>query len=246
MGALGIEAASVIQSKSSAEITQALSAAASSATPEALFNTIAQGIGAANNIVGLSSGVSASSLSALGQGLAFNPFMEQIFEGVSFRNHNFSFKLIARNIEEANEIAQIIKFFKMAMLPELDGGPTTGPGATGEAAASGGTTPPTPPVFTGRSSGSRYLKVPNRFQIEFKRASGSDITGSTKISSTSVSEIPGLYKFKESVLTNVQVSYTPDGQYVTTDQGLVPAIQLDLRFVELSIITKQDFNEGNY
>lgn len=241
MGALGVEAASVIGSKSEQEITQALQAAASSATPESLFNTMSTGISGVNNVVGIGGGPSGSALSAIGQGLAFNPFMEQIFEGVGFRNHNFSFKLIARNANEAREIGEIVRFFKMAMLPSLDAGPTTGPSATGSAAATGSTSP-----FSGRSTGSRYLKVPNRFQIEFKRSTGSSVgtdgIATSRITSTSITDIQGLYQFKECALTNVQVSYTPDNQYVSTDDGLVPALQLDLRFVELSIITKQDFS----
>jgi hypothetical protein len=240
MGALGVEAASVIGSKSEQEITEALQAAAGSASPEALFNTMSTGIGGVNNVIGVGGGFSGSNLSAISQGLAFNPFMEQIFEGISFRNHGFSFKLIARNAEEAKEISQIVRFFKMAMLPSLDPGPTTGPAATGSSASSESTSP-----FIGRSTGSRYLKVPNRFQISFKRASGSvPVEGerTARISSTAITDIQGLYQFKECALTNVQVSYTPDNQYVSTNEGLVPAIQLDLRFVELSIITKQDFS----
>lgn len=241
MGALGIEAASVINSKTDSEITQALQAASSSGTPEAVFNSINTGIGAANNLFGLSGSPGASGLSALGQGLAFNPFMEQVFEGVGFRNHNFSFKMIARNPTEAKEISDIVKFFKMAMLPEVSGGPATGPGTTGSTAAGA------PAAFPGRTNQSRYLKVPNRFEISFKRKKGSVSTGSTAtISSADITDIVGLYQFKECALTNVQVSYTPDGQYVTTEDTYVPAIQMDLRFVELSIITKQDLIKGYY
>lgn len=235
MGALGVEAASVIGSKSEQEITQALQAAASSATPESLFNTMSTGISGVNNVVGIGGGPSGNALSAISQGLAFNPFMEQIFEGVGFRNHNFSFKLIARNADEAKDIGEIVRFFKMAMLPSISSGPTTGPAATGAAAATGSATP-----FSNRTSGSRYLKVPNRFQISFKRLKTPGSTAA--ISSASITDIQGLYQFKECALTNVQVSYTPDNQYVSTEDGLVPAIQLDLRFVELSIITKQDFS----
>ena len=240
MGALGVEAASVIGTKSEQEITTALQAAAGSAVPEAVFNTIGTGIGAANNIFGIGGGPSGSALSAIGQGLAFNPFMEQIFEGVGFRNHNFTFKLIARNADEARDIQSIIKFFKMAMLPNTNEGPASGPGATGTAAA--GASPTT--SFPGRSTGSRYLKVPNRFKLEFVRKKVDTLSGG--ITSKDISAIQGLYAFKQCALTNMQVSYTPDGQYVSTDDLYVPAVQLDLRFVELSIITRQDVESGNY
>jgi hypothetical protein len=240
MGALGVEAASVIGTKSEQEITTALQAAAGSAVPEAVFNTIGTGIGAANNIFGIGGGPSGSALSAIGQGLAFNPFMEQIFEGVGFRNHNFTFKLIARNADEARDIQAIIKFFKMAMLPNTSAGPASGPGSTGTAAA--GADPNT--TFSGRSVNSRYLKVPNRFKLEFVRKKVDTLSGG--ITSKDISAIQGLYAFKQCALTNMQVSYTPDGQYVSTDDLYVPAVQLDLRFVELSIITSEDVKSGNY
>jgi hypothetical protein len=243
MGALGVEAASVLGSKAEDEIVGALQAAASSAVPESLFGTIASGIGAVNTLAGTSGAPTGGQLSSIGRGLAFNPFMEQIFEGVNFRTHSFSFKLIARNEEEAKEIARIVRFFKVAMLPKLDGGPKGNINSTGSSAAQG-------PSQNGESAAglarkrtpdSRYLKVPNRFRIEFKR--------STKIGDTirsdSIKDIQGLYKFKECALTNVQVTYTPDGQYVSTDSGLVPALQMDLRFVELAILTKDDYDDNS-
>jgi hypothetical protein len=194
-----------------------------------------------NNVVGLQGAPSGADLASISGGYAFNPFMEQIFQGVNFINHNFSFKLVARNLNEAKEIAEIVKFFKMGMLPSLGDGPSTGPLATGRNAATApdanGNAAATP--FTGRSDGSRYLKVPNRFKLEFLRYNFLPGKG---ISSQQMESIDGLYQFKDCALTNVQVSYTPDGQYVSTDNKMVPAVQLDLRFVELSIVTKNDYD----
>lgn len=242
LGVLGVEAAKQIGSTSSEEIAQSLQNAAQSATPEALFGTIASGINAANGIVGISGSASAGSISAVGQGLVFNPFQEQVFEGVSFREHNFSFKLVARNSKEAEEIGNIIKFFKKGMLPSYDSGPSTGPGALG----GGGSTAST----AGSTASARYLKVPNRFDIQFKRlnSTSTDLNGQLSanfgVTSSALEDINGLYKFKPCVLTSVNVGYTPDGQYVSTDTGNVPAIQLDLRFAEIAIVTRDDIDQG--
>jgi hypothetical protein len=231
MGAIGVEAASVIGSQSESEIAESLKSAATSASPEAIFNTIGSGISGVNAFLGTAGGPTGSQLSSIGQGLAFNPFMEQIFQGVNFRNHSFSFKLVARNKDEAEDIKKIINFFKKAMLPSL-----------ADAAASTITAASPNATTTGRTSGSRYLKVPNRFKLEFVR---SEIGGNEgRISSKAVTPITGLYKFKECALTNVQVAYTPDGQYVSTEDLFVPAVQLDLRFVELSILTKNDYDDS--
>jgi hypothetical protein len=241
LGALGVEAAASIGSQSNEEIVSALQSAASSSSPEAIFNTIGSGINAANGLIGTGGNVNGSQLSAIGQGLAFNPFMEQVFQGVNFRNHSFSFKLIARNETEAKEISEIVKFFKRAMSPKLEGSSAGSITATSQSDTSNAA------ALRNRSAGSRYLKVPNRFKIKFERSVKYSNSGQIKVTSDSIQEIPGLYKFKECALTNVQVSYTPDGQYVSTDSTYVPAIQLDLRFVEMSIITRDDYDGGfNY
>jgi hypothetical protein len=243
LGVLGVEAAKALGSTSATEIAASLQNAAQSATPEALFGTIASGINAANGIIGISGSASANSISAVGQGLVFNPFQEQVFEGVSFREHNFSFKLIARNTTEANDIIGIVKFFKKGMLPSYDSGPSSGAGALGGGQGAQAANSP----GSGTTGSARYLKVPNRFMIEFKRLN--DINSSAnnngiRVSSSSIAEIPGLYKFKPCVLTSVNVSYTPDGQYVNTDAGAVPALTLDLRFAEISIVTREDIDQG--
>jgi hypothetical protein len=241
MGAIGVEAAASLGAQSNEEIVSALQSAASSSSPEAIFNTISSGINSANTLLGTSGSVQGSQLSAIGQGLAFNPFMEQIFQGVNFRNHSFSFKLIARNKTEAEEIKEIVNFFKRAMMPKLENSSASGITATSESDTSNQN------VLRSRTSGSRYLKVPNRFKIDFKRSFKYLNDGQIRVTSDSIQDIPGLYRFKECALTNVQVSYTPDGQYVSTDSAFVPAIQMDLRFVEMSIITRDDFDNGfNY
>jgi hypothetical protein len=55
-------------------------------------------------------------------GLALNPHMAVIFNGVGFRTHSFSYKFIARNQDESDEIKDIINTFKYAMLPSYEAG----------------------------------------------------------------------------------------------------------------------------
>jgi len=230
-GALGIEAVKNLQSTSKEEIVKSLQDAANAATPEALFGTIASGISGVNNLLGIGGSVSAGAASAVGTGLVFNPYTEQVFEGVSFREHNFSFKLVARNATEALEIKNIIKFFKKGMLPSFDGGPATGAAAL-----------PAPSGGAGSTTGARYLKVPNRFNLSFVRTNSVGLPTGVSVSSKSLGDIPGLYRFKPCVLTNVGVGYTPDGQYVSTPDGMIPAITLDLRFAETAMVTKEDID----
>lgn len=55
-------------------------------------------------------------------GLALNPHLAVVFQGVGFRTHQFSYKFIARNQGESDVIKNIIYAFKYAMLPSYTAG----------------------------------------------------------------------------------------------------------------------------
>lgn len=54
-------------------------------------------------------------------GLAVNPHMAVIFKGVNFKEHQFSFKFIARSEKESRQIQAICKVFRKHMLPSYAG-----------------------------------------------------------------------------------------------------------------------------
>lgn len=64
----------------------------------------------------LASGAVKGSLAGLG--VARNPHMAVIFSGPDFRTHSFQYKIVPKNVDEQNELANIISLFKQAMLPE--------------------------------------------------------------------------------------------------------------------------------
>ena len=53
-------------------------------------------------------------------GLALNPHMAVIFQGVGFKEHSFNFKFIARNEYESRQIQAICKIFRHHMLPAYE------------------------------------------------------------------------------------------------------------------------------
>ena len=69
---------------------------------------------------------------------AQNNFSEAIFEKINARSFSYTFKLIARNRDEAKDINKIIKFFKFHMHPELD-----------------------------MANGGRYFRTPSEFEIHY-------------------------------------------------------------------------------
>jgi len=66
--------------------------------------------------------VSINQLLAREGGQVFNPNMELLFNGPSLRNFNFSFKIMPRSADEAEEVKQIIRFFKKGMSAKAGAG----------------------------------------------------------------------------------------------------------------------------
>lgn len=259
LGAVGMAAAQALKSSSSLDLASAIQGFAQSAGPEYAFSTVATGLAAIKDLTGTGGGqLSASQLSAVAQGKIFNPYMEQIFEAPGFRDHNFSFKLVARNKDEAKTIGQIIKFFKVHMLPNLQGYTPTELKSSQQVApadpanANKDTAKPENNVNFNQFLNSkgvadnRWLTVPDRFDIAFHRFQ----TKNAGVISSGASAL-SLYKFKTCVLKSCQVNYTPDGQYTAFSPGTasgedlqVPAVQIDLAFSETEIITAGDAAAG--
>ena len=59
---------------------------------------------------------------AAGAGIAVNPHLAVIFDGVNFRTHSFQYKFSPRSSGESNNVREIIKIFKKHMLPSLSDG----------------------------------------------------------------------------------------------------------------------------
>ena len=57
-----------------------------------------------------------------GAGIARNPHLASIFQGVGFRRHQFQYKLIARNATESATLRAMIKSFKYGMAPKYRAG----------------------------------------------------------------------------------------------------------------------------
>jgi hypothetical protein len=75
-------------------------------------------------------------------GKIINPNLELLFQKPSLRPFSFTFKMSARNADEAKEIIKIIRFFKQNMAPQKGGG-------------------------SGGESANLFLKAPNTFQVHY-------------------------------------------------------------------------------
>lgn len=229
-GVLGAQiASSIVNNNGNADqITSAIQAASSTAFPEMGFNKGATAIQSLSSVLGLETGVTGKALQQLTQGQIMNPFTEQIYNGVPFRNHSFNFKMFARNQKEAQEILQIITYLKTGTLPKL------GDGNNNSAAI---------------NSAGRFLRVPDKYLLEFVRLDPASNTLSKLnhykfqpcvCTNVVVNYTPdGQYvSFKDAIS-----DLSTDGNG-NLNQILVPAVEVSLQFAETRILTQSDAEAG--
>jgi len=104
------------------DMAEALQAGAKAAIPEFSTAAVLSMINATNQFVGLQGQLDLNSIKNLQSGQIFNPYSEQIFQGVGFRTHNFAFKFYARSRKESKEIRKIIQYIKVGSLPRIKSG----------------------------------------------------------------------------------------------------------------------------
>ena len=55
---------------------------------------------------------------------------------------------------------------------------------------------------------------------------------------------PWLVQFKPCAISNVEVSYTPDGTYATHPDGAPVAVEIRLSFMETKVVFAQEIGQG--
>jgi hypothetical protein len=142
------------------------------------------------------------------QGVILNPNVELLFGGIDLRNFTLNYKLVPRNKPEADNVKQIVKIFKKAMLPSFSA--DTSLSALGQSVEIGG-----------QNISNSFIKVPSVCKVSFMRGSGLN---------TDVAQ------YKMCSITQVDVNYTPDGAYATLEGGEMVAIGLTVSFQETKLI----------
>ena len=238
MGVTGVMAASAVAGGVTADINAlagTIQGAAVDALPEFAMSTIAQAASGINSALGLQGNIDSNSLLAISKGKVFNPFTEQVFSNMSFRTHQFNFKMLSRSMEEAREIKRIISYIKGGAVPIIGGGGSNDiSGEFGSDESGSGSV----------ASRNRFMEVPDKFNIKFVRMSPDGTLSEDADGFGSMH-----FKIHTSVCTGVQVNYTPDGQYtsfknITGEMVQVPAIQLSLSFTETRMISQGDIARG--
>ena len=228
MGVTGMAAASGLKSEGFDDLAKALQQAAKDAIPEFTASTLSEVATGAAQFLGLAGNATSNDIMSLAKGKVFNPYQEQLFSNMQFRNHMFSFKFFARSERESQEINNIIKYLKQGALPIYG----------------------TVDADAGNNTSSRFFEIPDKFDIKFVRL---DPLSGTLSNSTADLH----YKIHTSVCTGIDVNYTPDGQYnaiggrniVSTGVGdnrplQVPAVTVNCRFTETQLVMQSNITEG--
>lgn len=142
------------------------------------------------------------------QGVILNPNVELLFQGIDLRNFTLNYKLVPRNKPEADNVKQIVKIFKKAMLPSFSS--DTSLEAFGASVKIGG-----------QNISNNFIQVPSVCKVSFMR--GNDLN-------------KDVTQYKMCAITQVDVNYTPDGAYATLEGGEMVAIGLSLSFQETKLI----------
>ena len=249
-------------------LTNTLQAAARASAPEFLANTLTSAVNNIGGMIGLQGSIDKQSLEAMTQGRIFNPYTEQIFNNMNFRNHNFSFKMFARDPQEAQTIEEIIHYFKAGAHPRYQRGDIlSGMASQGakfdpdkegdDFSDSQDARVKLGELFTDGAAQSaaeerRFFSIPNKFEIDFVRLAADQ----------TISSVPHItpnlhFKIMPSVCSGVTINYTPDNQYnalkrVAADDSndptvrslSVPAVIMNLSFTEVTLLTADNCTQG--
>ena len=213
-------------------LTNTLQDAARASAPEFMSSFLTSSVNSIGGMMGLQGSVDKQSLESMTRGRIFNPYTEQIFNNMSFRQHNFSFKMFARDPQEAQTIEEIIHYFKAGAHPRyqrgsiLSGYPMHG--ATSDnvryANQDGDNLDDNynksndsyerlkgilnnSNAVVGAAEERRFFSIPNKFEIEFVRLAADPAIEQAVLQ-------PNLhFRIMPSVCSNITVNYTPDNQY---------------------------------
>ena len=247
VGVAGMAAATGLDINSYDSAAAALQKAASDALPEFAMSTLTEITQGASQFLGLGGTATANDILALSKGKVFNPYTEQLFSNMQFRNHMFSFKFFARSETESREINHIIRYLKQGSLPIYGSGTGTGITTGDDDDSKLGNLIGDIDKKLSSAGVARFYEVPDKFDIKFVRLDpdlNQIVTDNEDLH----------FNIHTSVCTGVDVNYTPDGQYNAVRNAArgmgknaalqVPAVTVNCRFTETQLVTQSQIDEG--
>ena len=178
------------------------------------MNTVLTGM-AFKGLQGVSSG-----LVGLSKGVAINPQMEQMLDGIPFRSWDFTFDFYPKSEDEAERVREIIYTFRSSMLPNTGSMKIEGADLNPLAFQEDGQIGLNENFSFGElvldddlDTQQNAFNYPNIFDIYFAGPLANNIDG-----------------FLPAICTNAQVDYTGGQKFSTHYDGMPKHIQLTLKF----------------
>lgn len=262
LGVGGAAAIGAFGSQDYQSLATALQQAASAIQPEFIASALSQGANAVSGFFGVQGQLDANVLSGLTTGKVFNPYTEQLFNQMNFRNHSFQIKMLARNYREAKEINDIIKYLKLGAHPKVTSGDAKSllrsvevvegsPGSLTKDAdkskaqekAAEGFNEVLKSSFVNTSG--RFFEIPDHYDLDFVRIDPDSVESSSAAQGSQKLH----YKMSSCVCSGISINYTPDNQYTSFKNVVggmiqVPAIILNLQFTEVKLLNQFDIKNG--
>lgn len=158
--------------------------------------------------------IGADQILSRGGGIVSNSNAELLFRGVKLRRFNFAYKMIARSQMETKSITMLIRAFKQWGAPRKLGIDSKG----GDAQA---------------GNASWFLGTPNVFQLSYM---------TTENGNRAVNRF--VHKFKPCALTNFNVNYSSNNQWMAYESGAPVTYSLNFEFSELEPVYNTDFTQN--
>ena len=154
-------------------------------------------------------------------GVIRNPNVELLFQNMKVRTFDLTFKLAPYNVDEAKNIREIVQTFKRAMLPQYN---------VAEGTKVMGYEPYTENQDAGNQSlQAGFIQVPKLCHVAFMKGA---------------EQHPYLPRYKMCAITDLNINYTPDGNYAAFADGHPVATEIKLSFMETKLIFSEDIGSG--
>ena len=194
----------------------------------------AAGLQALQNL-GQGEGIGLNDLLGGTAGVVLNPNTELLFQGFDLRNFNLQYKFVARSRTEADEIQNIIRWFKYAMLPGLNGSVNTGTATEREQdpdnAGQTKVKRQNAKTFKQDRLSRNFIQVPYLCDMQFMYGK----TANEYIT-----------QFKPCAITGLTFNQTPDGLLSLYQRGEPTAITMNISFQETKLVYREEIKPSGF
>ena len=181
---------------------------------------------ALNTLPGVGGNISFNDISGSTRGVVLNPNAELLYDSPQMREVGMVFKMVPRNPGESEAIYNICQTFRRNASPAF-GGASAGD-KDWKFTVDSKYSQKTQGVIPGDRQ--NFIRVPNLCKFTFMKGRKAH---------------PHLVQFKPCAISNVEVTYTPDGTFATYSDGAPVAVELRLSFMETKVVFAQEIKDFN-